>query len=179
MKNEKLLKLSNLKSNFGVQKEYFSKGVECLKTGRTYFWVNEFKNDIRISLWYHVFDIWIITISMIFSVFFWTKSEAVLTLWLNKNYVCLKKASSITISNTVRMLKISFQEVLHRYVTMAFLPKCSASCFNLKSVLSLKHFFFYCTGCICENIWYKFYFHHHLPMITSICILCQGRQRKN
>ena len=50
MKNEKLLKLSNLKSNFGVQKEYFSKGVECLKTGRTYFWVNEFKNDIRISL---------------------------------------------------------------------------------------------------------------------------------
>lgn len=111
--------------------------------------------------------------------FFWTKSEAVLTLWLNKNYVCLKKASSITISNTVRMLKISFQEVLHRYVTMAFLPKCSASCFNLKSVLSLKHFFFYCTGCICENIWYKFYFHHHLPMITSICILCQGRQRKN
>ena len=52
--------------NTGIQKKYFPKGVKGLTTDLTYFWVTEFKNDIRFALPHQVFEIWLIPIFIIF-----------------------------------------------------------------------------------------------------------------
>ena len=85
-------------------KKYFLKGVKSLTTDLTYFWVAEFKNDIRFALSHQVFEIWVIPIFILFWYFLGKKWNSPHFLTQEKMFVL--KTSSITISNTVWMLKI-------------------------------------------------------------------------
>ena len=47
-------------------KKYFLKDIKGLTTDFNYFWVAEFKNDIRFALSHEVFEIWVIPIFIFF-----------------------------------------------------------------------------------------------------------------